>query len=51
MSVKWDWDEIDHEPMRLDEVLVAVASVGCFFAALYGCIHLAVFLGQLMGRC
>ena len=50
MSVKWDWDEIDHEPMTLGEVLFAVGSVAIAFGLLYGGIYLCVWLGHLMGR-
>jgi len=50
LSVKWDWDEIDHEPMTLGEVLFAVGSVAIAFGLLYGGIYLCVWLGHLMGR-
>lgn len=49
MSVQWS--EIDDEPMTLREVCAAAIGAGLFFAAVYGCCWLAVWVGHMLGRC
>lgn len=49
MSVKLE--DIDDVPMTLGEVLAAAIGAGLFFAAVYGCCHLAVLVGHMLGRC